>query len=153
MGEPAARQIEFRVKGHFERIVRVGHTDLNAAIAQLDLDGSGACQNAWNKIQFNGGSGLRAYISFMHIGQRIEQNMKVHAHGRDRRFDLLPLIVTVIVAVVGAAGIFNDLRPADDSQGSGNASAITAAAVSRAGAIEIPSNSRAPAGANEGVSA
>jgi hypothetical protein len=106
-----------------------------------------------NKIQFNGGSGLRAYISFTHIEQRIEQNMKNHAHGKDQRFDLLPLIMTVIVAVVGAAGIFNDLRPANDSQGSGNASAITAAAVSRAGAIEIPSNSRAPSGANEGVSA
>jgi hypothetical protein len=47
VGEPAAHQIEFRAKGHFERIVRVGHIDLNAAIAQLGLDGSGARQNAW----------------------------------------------------------------------------------------------------------
>jgi hypothetical protein len=98
-------------------------------------------------------AGLRAYIGFTHIEQRIEQNMKIHAHGKDRRGDLLPLIVTVIVAVVGSAGILNDLRPANDSQGGGNARAITAAAVSRAGAIEIPSQLRAPAGANEGVSA
>jgi hypothetical protein len=98
-------------------------------------------------------AGLRAYISFTHIEQRIEQNMKIDAHGKDRRGDLLPVIVTVIVAVVGAAGILNDLRPANDSQGGGNARAITAAAVSRAGAIEIPSQLHAPAGANEGVSA
>jgi len=98
-------------------------------------------------------AGSRAYISFTHIEQRIEQNMKIHAHGKDRRGDLLPLIVTVIVAVVGSAGILNDLRPANDSQGGGNARAITAAAVSRAGAIEIPSQLHAPAGANEGVSA
>ena len=100
-------------------------------------------------------AGLRAYIGFTHIEQRIriEQNMKIHAHGKDRRGDLLPLIVTVIVAVVGSAGILNDLRPANDSQGGGNARAITAAAVSRAGAIEIPSQLRAPTGANEGVSA
>jgi hypothetical protein len=56
-----------------------------------------------------------------------------------------PVIVTAIVAVVGTAVIlFNDFGPGNDSQGSGNARMITAAAVSRAGAIEIPS--QPPAG-------
>ena len=46
---------------------------------------------------------------------------------------MIPAIVTVIVAVVAMAGIlFNDFGP-------GNARMITAAAVSRAGATEIPS--------------
>ena len=51
----------------------------------------------------------------------------------------MPVIVAVIVAVVGAAGILNDLRTGNDSQDSGSARMITSAAVSRAGAIEIPS--------------
>jgi hypothetical protein len=64
----------------------------------------------------------------------------MHAQRKDRRGDVLPLIVTVIVAVVGTAGILlNDFSPGNGSQGSGNARMITAAAVSRAGAIEIPS--------------
>jgi hypothetical protein len=64
----------------------------------------------------------------------------MHAQEKDRRGGLTPVIVTVIVAVVGMAGIlFNDFGPGNGSQGSGNARMITAAAVSRAGAIEIPS--------------
>jgi hypothetical protein len=64
----------------------------------------------------------------------------MHAQRKDRRGDAIPVIVTVIVAVVGTAGIlFNDFDPGNGSQGSGNARMITAAAVSRAGAIEIPS--------------
>ncbi len=54
------------------------------------------------------------------------------------RSDSIPVIATVIVAIVCTAGIlFNDFGPTNDLQGSG--SAWTAAAVSRAGAIEIPS--------------
>jgi hypothetical protein len=64
--------------------------------------------------------------------------MKIHIRG-----DLLPVIATVIVAVVGTAGILNNLSAANDSQGSGNPTMITAAAVSRAGAIELPSDPRA----------
>ena len=56
---------------------------------------------------------------------------------------MVPVIVTLIVAVAGMAGILNDLRPDNVSQGGGKARMITAAAVSRAGAIEIPSESRA----------
>ena len=62
----------------------------------------------------------------------------MHAQRNERRGDVIPAIVTVIVAVVAMAGIlFNDFGPSNDSHGSGNAR--TAAAVSRAGAIEIPS--------------
>ncbi len=52
----------------------------------------------------------------------------------------VPMVVAAIVAVVGQTVILlNDFGPGNDLQGSGNARMITAAAVSRAGAIEIPS--------------
>jgi hypothetical protein len=79
--------------------------------------GSCAPQNARIKIQFNGVGGLRAYISFTHTEQRIAQNMKVHAQTKKRRGDLRPVIVTVVAAVAGMAGIPNNLRPGTDSQG------------------------------------
>ena len=100
-----------------------------------------------SKIQFNGVGGLRTYISFTHIEQRIAQNMNVHAQTKNRRGDLIP--VTVIIAVVGTTGILNNLRPDNDSQDSGNARMITSAAVSRVGAIEIPSE---PPAGRRGVS-
>ena len=65
--------------------------------------------------------------------------MNVHAQTKNRRGDLIPVIVTVIVAVVGTAGILNNLRAGTDSQDTGNAGMISSAAVSRVGAIEIPS--------------
>ena len=50
----------------------------------------------------------------------------------------VPMLIAAIVAVVGTAVIlFNDFGPGSNSQGSGNGM-ITAAAVARAGAIEIP---------------
>ena len=64
----------------------------------------------------------------------------MHAQRKDRRGDLMPVMVAAFVAVVGQAVIlFNDFGPGDNSQGSRSATMITAAAVSRAGAIEIPS--------------
>jgi hypothetical protein len=64
----------------------------------------------------------------------------MHAQREDRRSDVIPAIVTVFVAVVAMAGIvFTDFGPGNGSQGNGNARMITAAAVSRAGATEIPS--------------
>jgi hypothetical protein len=100
-----------------------------------------------NKIEFNGVGGLRNYISFT---QRIWQNVKMHAQRRDRRGDLIPTtpaIVTLIVAAVGTAGILIDFGAGNDSQqGGGNPRMITAAAVSRAGAIEIPSEPTAGRG-------
>jgi hypothetical protein len=114
------------------------------------MPGSYAPQNARAKIQFNGVGGLRTYISFTHIEQRIAQNMNAHAETK-KLGDLMPVIVTVIVAVVGTAGILNNLRPGNDLQDRGNARMITSAAVSRAGAIEIPSEP--PAGRRQrGVS-
>jgi hypothetical protein len=50
------------------------------------------------------------------------------------------MLVAAFVAVAGTAVIFfNNYRPAADSQADAKARKITAAAVSRAGAIEIPS--------------
>ena len=72
---------------------------------------------------------------FRNFEQPIAQNMNVHTQ---RRGDLVPVIVTVIVAVVGTASILNNLRPGNDSQDSGNAKMITSAAASRVGAIEFP---------------
>ena len=72
--------------------------------------------------------------TFRNIEQRIAQNMNVHAQ---QRGDLVPVTMTVIVAVVGTAGTLNNLRPGNDSQDSGNARMITSAAASRVGAIEI----------------
>jgi uncharacterized membrane protein len=96
--------------------------------------------------------GLRTYITITDIEQRIGQNMKIHAQRTDRRGELVPLIVTVVVAVAGTVGILlSNLDLGNDSQGSSTARMITAAAVSRAGAIEIPSEPSS-AGANEGVS-
>jgi hypothetical protein len=71
----------------------------------------------------------------------------MHAQRKDRRGDLIPVIVAAIVAVVGTGAIlFNDFGPDNNSLGSGNR-LITAAVVSRAGAIEIPSEAaRRPAG-------
>jgi hypothetical protein len=57
-------------------------------------------------------------------------------HGQRRE----PVLVAAFVAVVGTAVIlFNNVNSDADSQAGRNAMAITAAAVSRAGAIEIPS--------------
>jgi hypothetical protein len=75
--------------------------------------------------------------------------MQTRTSRKDRRGDLVPVIVTVLVAVVGTVGILcNDLGFGNDSQGGGNSGMITAAAVSRAGATEIPSN-QPPVRAND----
>jgi hypothetical protein len=56
----------------------------------------------------------------------------------DQRGNLIPMLVAAFVAVVGQAVIlFNDFGTGNDSQNSVSARMITAAAVSRAGAIEI----------------
>ena len=63
----------------------------------------------------------------------------MQAQRKDRHGDLIPVIATVIVAVVGQTLIlFNDFGGGNNSLGGGNGM-ITAAAVSKAGAIEIPS--------------
>jgi hypothetical protein len=61
------------------------------------------------------------------------------AQRTNRRGDLMPAVVTAIVAVVCTAAIFLiDFGPGSGSIGGSNARMITAAAVARAGAIEIP---------------
>jgi hypothetical protein len=58
---------------------------------------------------------------------------------KDRQRDLIP-VIAACVAVVGQAVILcNDFGLGNDSQDNDRARMITSAAVSRAGAIEIPS--------------
>ena len=64
----------------------------------------------------------------------------MHAQRNDSRGDAIPVIIAIIVAVLGIAGVlFEDFSPGNGSQDSRSARMITSAAVSRAGAIEIPS--------------
>lgn len=61
------------------------------------------------------------------------------AQRKDRRGDLMPAMVAAIVAVVCTAAIvLIDFGPGGGSTSIGNATMITAAALARAGAIEIP---------------
>jgi hypothetical protein len=70
---------------------------------------------------------------------------QMHPQKNEKRGDAIPVKIAIVVAVLGIAGIlFQDLDLDNGSRGHGNARTITAAAVSRAGAIEIPSGS--PAG-------
>jgi hypothetical protein len=65
--------------------------------------------------------------------------MKILAQRKDPGGDLVPVVVTLTVAVLGAVGILlTSLGPGSDALSS-DARKITGAAVSRAGAIEIPS--------------
>jgi hypothetical protein len=69
----------------------------------------------------------------------------MHTQRRDERGDATPAIIAIVVAVLGMAGIlFEDFGLDNGSRGNGNARKITTAAVSRAGATEIPS--KPPAG-------
>lgn len=67
----------------------------------------------------------------------------MYAQGNDRR-GLAPVTVALFVAIAGQAVVlFNDFGPGNNSQAGADARMITAAAVSRAGAIQSPSQ---PAG-------
>ena len=62
------------------------------------------------------------------------------AQRNDRRGNLIPVLIAVIVAVVAQTAILlDDFGASNNLRDGGNAKMITAAAVSRAGAIEIPS--------------
>jgi hypothetical protein len=64
----------------------------------------------------------------------------MRVQGRERRGDVVAVMVTATVAVLGMAGILlNGSGSGGGSQVNGNARMITAAAVSRAGATETPS--------------
>jgi hypothetical protein len=72
--------------------------------------------------------------------QRGFRDRHMRAQGKDWRGDLIPVIVAAIIAVAGQTVVlFSDFGTGNDSQARGNAGMITAAVVSRAGAIEIPS--------------
>jgi hypothetical protein len=69
-----------------------------------------------------------------------QEKAQMHAQRKAERGDATPAIIAIVVAVLGMAGIlFEDFGPGNVSQDSGSARMITAAAVPRAGAIEIPS--------------
>jgi hypothetical protein len=98
----------------------------------------GSCACKMHGIKFNLMVSADCEPTSTSIDQRIGQNMKMH--DQEKEPAVIPPIVTLIVAVVGTAGILlNDFGPGNASQGSSNAGMITAAAVSRVGAIEIPS--------------
>jgi len=62
------------------------------------------------------------------------------AQRNDRRGNLIPVLIAVIVAVVAQTAILlDDFGASNNLRDGGNAKMITAAAVSRAGAIEISS--------------
>jgi hypothetical protein len=64
----------------------------------------------------------------------------MHTQNKYRRSDLRPAILAAIVSIAGTAVILvGDLGPGNASEDSARATMITAAAVSRAGAIETPS--------------
>src|SRR5216684_3485915 len=68
------------------------------------------------------------------------RDRQMQTQRKHRRGGSIPVIVAVFVAVVGQALVlFNYFGPAGDSPSSGSATMIKASAVSRAGAIEIPS--------------
>jgi len=68
------------------------------------------------------------------------RDRQMHAQRKGRRGDLIPVILAAFVAVVGQTVIlFDDFGLGNDWQGRGSATMITAAVVSGAGAIEIPS--------------
>jgi hypothetical protein len=67
----------------------------------------------------------------------------MYAEGKERQGRLIPAMAALVVAVLGTAGIvYQDFGPGNGSQVSGDATMITAAAVSRAGAIQIPTQPR-----------
>jgi hypothetical protein len=66
--------------------------------------------------------------------------MTMHAQQTDPHHPSMPVMIALLVAVVGQAAIlFNDFGPGNGSRRDGNPGMITAAAVSRAGATELPS--------------
>jgi hypothetical protein len=64
----------------------------------------------------------------------------MYAQGNNRRGGVAPVKVALFIAIAGQAVVlFNDFGPGNNSQAGASARIITAAAVSRAGAIQVPS--------------
>lgn len=86
-----------------------------------------AARLAANSHNSSGSSGLR------------DEHMREEERQRRGRGSI-SVIAAAVVAVIGQTAILlNDFGSGNDSQGNGSAKMITAAEVSRAGAIEIPS--------------
>jgi hypothetical protein len=67
----------------------------------------------------------------------------MYAERKQRHRQAIPAMAAVMVASLGVAGIvYQNFSPGNGSHLSGNPAMITAAAVSRAGAIQIPSQPR-----------
>lgn len=67
--------------------------------------------------------------------------MQMRVRNDDRRSDVMPVILTLIIAVVSTAGVVLGIFvPGNDAQGGRSAAMITAATLSKAGAIETPSD-------------
>jgi hypothetical protein len=64
---------------------------------------------------------------------------QMSAEGKQRRGRMVPAMAALVVAVLGTSGIlYQNFGPGNGPQVGGDANMITAAAVSRAGAIQIP---------------
>jgi hypothetical protein len=78
-----------------------------------------------------------AAMPTMLVSSRIGEIRQMHAQRNDRRGNLTLAIVAAFVALVSQAAIlFDDFGTGNNSQGSGSARMVTAAAVFKAGAIE-----------------
>jgi hypothetical protein len=99
------------------------------------------------KFNLMASAGYRTYIPFVQpaiirdVGRAFDLGQKeMRIQSKHRNVTLSPVIVAVIVAIASTAGIlFDDFGPSNASQDSATARMITAAAVSRASAIETPS--------------
>jgi hypothetical protein len=84
-------------------------------------------------------SGLNGTSFQEHGAQRIGE-ITMDTQSKRLHRGLRPVIISAIVAIGATAGIlFNDFGPSSAPQDSRTARMVTAAAISRAGAIEIPS--------------
>jgi hypothetical protein len=84
-------------------------------------------------------SGLDGTSLQEHGTQRIGE-ITMDTQSKSLHRSLRPVIICAIIAIGATAGIlFNDFGPSSAPQDGRTASMVTAAAISRAGAIEIPS--------------
>ena len=74
-------------------------------------------------------------------------NRLMHAHSKDRRGNLVPVMAAAVIAVVGTAALFfMDFGPNNEVKRNG-ISMITTAVVDRAGATALPTEPAAHAAA------
>jgi hypothetical protein len=95
----------------------------------------------WADVCFKEGfNGDDPAVPYLKSCSRDLGDRQMHAQTKIRRGHMIPVVVAATVAVVGQTVIlFNDFGAGNDSHGRGEARMITAAVVSKAGAIEMPS--------------